>query len=92
MSEAVIKCEEVYKIFGANAEKMLKDSKTFQLLIIVFEWLIPPTTCYIKQIYFCHYEKKTNNLLENIKTNPYQGIGKPEPLKYALAGYWSQNN
>jgi len=36
MSEAVIKCENVYKIFGANAEKMLKDSngnvdaKTFQ--------------------------------------------------------------
>ena len=26
MSEAVIKCENVYKIFGANAEKMLKDS------------------------------------------------------------------
>ena len=36
MSEAVIKCEAVYKIFGANAEKMLKnangnvDAKTFQ--------------------------------------------------------------
>ena len=36
MSEPVIKCENVYKIFGANAEKMLKDSngnvdaKTFQ--------------------------------------------------------------
>ena len=36
MSEPVIKCENVYKIFGANAQKMLKDSngnvdsKTFQ--------------------------------------------------------------
>jgi len=36
MSEAVIKCENVYKIFGANAEKMLQeangnvDAKTFQ--------------------------------------------------------------
>ena len=36
MSEPVIKCENVYKIFGANAEKMLEDSngnvdaKTFQ--------------------------------------------------------------
>ena len=36
MSEPVIKCENVYKIFGANAKKMLKDSngnvdaKTFQ--------------------------------------------------------------
>ena len=26
MSEPVIKCENVYKIFGANAQKMLKDS------------------------------------------------------------------
>ena len=36
MSAAVIKCENVYKIFGANAQKMLKeangnvDAKTFQ--------------------------------------------------------------
>ena len=36
MSEAVIKCESVYKIFGENAQKMLQDSngnvdaKTFQ--------------------------------------------------------------
>ena len=36
MSEPVIKCESVYKIFGPNAEKMLQDSngnvdaKTFQ--------------------------------------------------------------
>ncbi len=36
MSEAVIKCESVYKIFGANAKEMLEkadgnvDAKTFQ--------------------------------------------------------------
>ena len=36
MSEPVIKCENVYKIFGANAEKMLQesngnvDARTFQ--------------------------------------------------------------
>ena len=36
MSEPVIKCENVYKIFGANAKKMLQeangsvDAKTFQ--------------------------------------------------------------
>ena len=36
MSDAVIKCESVYKIFGENAEKMLQeangnvDAKTFQ--------------------------------------------------------------
>ena len=26
MSEAVIKCENVYKIFGANAQKMLQEA------------------------------------------------------------------
>ena len=36
MSDAVIKCDSVYKIFGANAKKMLQeangnvDAKTFQ--------------------------------------------------------------
>ena len=36
MTEAVIKCDSVYKIFGANAKKMLQeangnvDAKTFQ--------------------------------------------------------------
>ena len=36
MSDKVIKCESVYKIFGANAKKMLQDAsgyvdaKTFQ--------------------------------------------------------------
>ena len=27
MSDPIIKCEGVYKIFGENAEKMLEDSK-----------------------------------------------------------------
>lgn len=29
-------------------------------------------------------------LLEDIKENPFEGIGKPEPLKYDLQGYWSR--
>jgi Txe/YoeB family toxin of toxin-antitoxin system len=24
------------------------------------------------------------------KRNPFEGIGKPEPLKHALSGYWSR--
>jgi len=32
MSEPVIKCENVYKIFGANAKKMLKDSNGMLML------------------------------------------------------------
>jgi len=25
-----------------------------------------------------------------VQRDPYGGIGKPEPLKHALAGYWSR--
>ncbi|HEY8780179.1 MAG TPA: Txe/YoeB family addiction module toxin [Mucilaginibacter sp.] len=34
--------------------------------------------------------KKIAQLTEAIIQNPYQGIGKPEALKYALAGKWSR--
>lgn len=29
-------------------------------------------------------------LLESIKATPYEGIGKPEPLKHNWRGYWSR--
>jgi toxin YoeB len=35
-------------------------------------------------------QKKIQNLLIAITENPYSGIGKPEPLKYSLAGKWSR--
>lgn len=34
--------------------------------------------------------KKINELIKAIKTNPFDGIGKPEPLKYDLAGFLSR--
>ncbi|MCL1038348.1 Txe/YoeB family addiction module toxin [Shewanella submarina] len=34
--------------------------------------------------------KKINKLLEDIKRHPSEGIGKPEPLKENLSGYWSR--
>lgn len=34
--------------------------------------------------------KKINELLKDIKRNPFDGTGKPEALKYDLAGYWSR--
>jgi len=34
--------------------------------------------------------KKINTLIKDIKREPFHGIGKPEPLKYDLAGYWSR--
>ena len=34
--------------------------------------------------------KRINLLIEDIQPHPYAGIGKPEPLKHGLAGYWSR--
>lgn len=33
---------------------------------------------------------KINDLIKDIKTNPAEGKGKPEPLKYDLSGLWSR--
>ena len=33
---------------------------------------------------------KINQLIKDIQRTPYDGIGKPEALKYDLAGYWSR--
>jgi toxin YoeB len=33
---------------------------------------------------------RINTLIQEIKRNPFEGIGKPEPLKHALSGYWSR--
>jgi len=34
--------------------------------------------------------RKINELIKDIKRNPFEGKGKPEPLKYDLSGYWSR--
>ncbi|PWG00450.1 Txe/YoeB family addiction module toxin [Levilactobacillus bambusae] len=34
--------------------------------------------------------KKINRLIKNIERTPYDGIGKPEPLKHELSGKWSR--
>ncbi len=34
--------------------------------------------------------KKINDLLKDIQRSPYDGIGKPEPLKGDLSGWWSR--
>ena len=34
--------------------------------------------------------KRINRLIEEIKRNPFEGIGKPEPLKHHLSGFWSR--
>jgi toxin YoeB len=33
---------------------------------------------------------RINELIKDIRRNKYQGIGKPEPLRQNLAGWWSR--
>ena len=34
--------------------------------------------------------KRINALIKEIERTPYEGIGKPEPLKGNLSGWWSR--
>jgi len=33
---------------------------------------------------------RINALIKDIQRQPFEGIGKPEPLKHGLSGYWSR--
>ena len=33
---------------------------------------------------------RINQLIRETQREPFAGVGKPEPLKHALAGYWSR--
>jgi toxin YoeB len=34
--------------------------------------------------------KRINAVIKDIRRSPFEGIGKPEPLKHGLSGYWSR--
>ncbi len=34
--------------------------------------------------------RKINELIKDIQKTPFEGKGKPEPLKYDLSGFWSR--
>lgn len=34
--------------------------------------------------------KRINELIQDIRRSPFEGLGKPEPLKYDLSGKWSR--
>jgi toxin YoeB len=34
--------------------------------------------------------QRIDALIKDICRTPFEGVGKPEPLKHALAGYWSR--
>ena len=50
---------------------------------------------WIDYIYWQTQDKKTlkriNNLIKDTDRNPFEGIGKPEPLKGDLSGFWSRH-
>ena len=45
-------------------------------------------------LYWQSQDKKTlkriNNLIKDMQRNAFSGIGKPEPLKETLSGFWSR--
>jgi toxin YoeB len=34
--------------------------------------------------------KRINDLIKDAQRSPFRGLGKPEPLKGELSGYWSR--
>lgn len=34
--------------------------------------------------------KRINSLIKDIQQQPFEGVGKPEPLKHNFSGYWSR--
>lgn len=56
--------------------------------------LIFSETAWEDYVYWQKTDKKvlnrTNELIKAIMRTPFEGIGKPEPLKHSFAGYWSR--
>ena len=52
------------------------------------------TQTWEQYLYWQHTDKKIlkriNLLIKDIQRTPQEGIGKPEPLKHGLSGYWSR--
>ena len=52
------------------------------------------TNAWEDYLYWQRQDKKTlkriNTLIKAIQRDPFDGIGKPEPLKHGLQGYWSR--
>lgn len=57
----------------------------------IIQW---DTDCRQDYLYWQKNDKNTlkriNNLIKDILRNPFEGIGKPEPLKENLRGLWSR--
>jgi toxin YoeB len=56
-----------------------------------------PTFAAEKVMHILHWEgadhkivASINDLIKDIRRDPFRGLGKPEPLKHSLAGWWSR--
>jgi len=60
-------------------------------MLKTIEWT---ATAWEQYVYWQTQDKKTlrkiNALIDAVVRNPFEGIGKPEPLKENLSGYWSR--
>lgn len=56
--------------------------------------LIFSDTAWEDYLYWQKQDRKTveriNKLIQDVQRAPFSGVGKPEPLKHALAGFWSR--
>ena len=34
--------------------------------------------------------RRINTIINDVKRNPFEGVGKPEPLRGNMQGYWSR--
>ncbi len=60
----------------------------------MIELLVWTNEAWTDYVYWQGQDKKTlkriNRLIGATKRNPFEGIGKPEPLKENLSGFWSR--
>ena len=56
--------------------------------------LIFPEHAWQDYLYWQHTDRRIlrriNDLIKETQRAPFAGIGKPEPLKHGLSGYWSR--
>ena len=56
--------------------------------------VISADTAWDDYLYWQKHDRKIviriNTLIREIQRDPMTGVGKPEPLKHALAGFWSR--
>jgi len=58
---------------------------------MIISWTEPAWESYLYwQINDKKILKRINELVKDIARNPFDGIGKPEPLRFEFAGKWSR--